>query len=102
MVLEVVLEGPECADLGACRRSGRGVTSWMYHGHGRLMWVEQSDPDGNLILNIPVGSSAVPSSLIDFAPERGGPEIDWLVSVLRLCPPPVAHASSTTTEGLCS
>ena len=77
-----------------------GLLVGCIYGYGRLMWVRQSDPDGKLILNSPVGSSAVPS--IDFAPEHGGPEIDWLVAVPRLCPPPVAHASSRTSEGLCS
>ena len=58
-----------------------GLLVGCIYGYGRLMWVRQSDPDGKLILNTPVGSSAVPLSTARRptgssktpAPERGGP-----------------------------
>jgi len=50
-----------------------GLLVGCIYGHGRLVWVEQSDPDGKLILNSPVGSSAVPSSSIS-PPGAAGPK----------------------------
>ena len=61
-----------------------GLLVGCIYGHGRLVWVEQSDPDGKLILNSPVGSSAVPSSSISPPSAVGPKSTGWWP-----CPGPV-------------
>ena len=77
-----------------------GLLVGCIYGHGRLVWVEQSDPDGKLILNSPVGSSAVPSSSI--SPPSAAGRNRLVGGCAPALSPPVAHASSTTSEDLCS
>ena len=79
-----------------------GLLVGCIYGHGRLVWVEQSDLDGKLILNSPVGSSAVPSSYHRFRPRARWAQNRLVGGRAPALSPPVAHASSTTSEDLCS
>ena len=61
-----------------------GLLVGCIYGHGQLVWVEQSDPDGKLIVNSPVGSSAPPSSSISPPSAVGPKSTGWWP-----CPGPV-------------